>query len=971
MKKFLSLVLVMVIVLSTFTPVLATSSKGNIYEEAGKILKDVGILEGSTEEGLMLDKNLRRQDMVILISRLHKEENTAKEYPIKSNFKDIKDDFYQPYISWAVYKELIQGRSKTEFGYNYHTTVQEYQTVLLRSLGYGEEANNWDEVPKLAEKIKIMEGLSTSPNQKLSRGLMAAMTMNALKTTKKDSKITLAQHLKIDIPGSFTINANSTIEEDTFIIEGIATNTKDLHLLLSPLNSSTNERKVKVPLDKDGKFLVKIPNLDGGDYKYQFISGNQNTVAKTITIEEAPFALLGISSENLKEVAINFTAPVDISTSQFPNDYFTDAGSVKSVRLEDNNKRIVLTLNKAMNNQGNYKLSTNRIVSSKGEKISIKDEEFIAYDDQIPKVKEVKQLGNKGLRIFMSEPVKFAQQSNFKIDNNKIFGEVKLDDNVITLIYFPSYPAPKEGQHILTVSGLEDYANYRGVDENIPFDIVKDIEPPKVIDYTANTEEVIIQFNKEIDPSSITRTNFYYKSGSIKKYPNTIKTINDKVILSFSGSSLPIYEISLYINNLADYSGNKIGNKELKIKPIIDKTNPEVLELKVSEDGKSIKIHFSKNVKAENRSYYTIKNEKDSKVSIRGIEGSGREYTIRLNSPLPEGRNTINIEGVQDTTALKNRLIDYSEEIFMKDLSRPTIINHSGSNNQIVVQFDKEMDHSTIENPENYLIHFNGRRSYLPSNTEFHLSHEQTYIITLPESIDGKTVDIGKTGNLKELDLISLKATNGMSIDPITLTFTNTSKGQAIVNKAELVEPGLIKIQFNQPIYGASPEDFSIKNMKILDVRGGKPNEVEITLDNENTSIEEELVIKANNNITTTLNTGIEAGKIKIDDKVSPYIKPDIGSLEMTGRSIIHLPFTEALDGVTNFFNKDLIVEADGVRLDESDYSISINKNIINIQIINPSSTYQYSVGLVDKPQYIMDKSGNIAESSSYEYFTR
>lgn len=971
MKKFLALILTIVLVLSTFTPALAVNPKQDMYKEAGEILESVGILKGSAEEGLMLDKNLRRQDMVILISRLHKEENTAKSYPIITNFKDIKNNFYQPYISWAVYKELIQGRNKTVFGYNDDTTVQEYQAILLRSLGYGEEASNWDNVPKLAEKVKIMKGLPTNPNQKLSRGLMAAMTTNALKITKKGSSITLAQHLQINIPDSLEINDTFTIEENTLIINGVAKSAKDLQLRLKPINSSLNEKKIKVLLDKDGEFSIEIPNLESGKYEYNFIAGSQSTIAKTITIKELPFALSNISADNLKEIAINFTSPVDKSSSQFYSNYFTNAGSIKSVRLEDNDKKVIITLNETMNNQSNYKLSTNKIVSNNGEEISIKDEEFTAFDNQVPKVEEVKQLGNKGLRIYMSEPVKFAQQSNFKIDNNKILGEVKLDDNVITLIYFPSYPAPKEGQHTLTVSGLEDYANYRGVDENITFNVTKDIEAPKVINYSANTEEVIIQFNKEIDPKSLNTKNFYYKSGSVKKYPNSIKSLNDKVILNFSKTPLPIYEISLYIDNIADYSGNKLGNKELEIKPIIDKTNPEVVELKVSEDGKSIKVYYSKNVQAQNRSYYTIKNEKNSKVSIRGIEGSGREYTIRLNTPLPEGRNTISIVGVQDTTALKNRLVDYSKQIVMKDVSKPTIISHSGSENQIIIQFDKQMDQSTIQNPENYVIHFNGRRSYLPSNTEFQLSHEQTYIITLPKDIDGKPVDIGKSGNLKELNIISLKATNGIPIDPVTLSFNNTDKGQAIINKAELVEPGLIKVQFSQPIYGASPEDFSIKNIEIYDVRGDELNEVLINVNNEKTNIDEELIIKPNNNITTALNTGVKAANIKIDDKVAPYVKPDTETLKMTGRTIIHLPFTEPLDGVTNFFNKDLIVEADGIILDKSDYSISINQNIINIQILNSTSTYQYSVRLVDQPQYIMDKSGNIAESSGYEYFTK
>ncbi len=56
-------------------------------------------------------------------------------------------------------------------------------------------------------------------------------------------------------------------------------------------------------------------------------------------------------------------------------------------------------------------------------------------DKDSPKIMDVKQLGNKGLKIFMSEPVKGPKASNFKIDDKPISGQVEILDDVIILKY--------------------------------------------------------------------------------------------------------------------------------------------------------------------------------------------------------------------------------------------------------------------------------------------------------------------------------------------------------------------------------------------------------------------------------------------------------------------------------------------------------------------------------------------------------
>ena len=577
MKRILSLILTLILVLSTFFPSFGAPSDKELYNEAGEILKNAGVLKE-----LRLEENLKRQDMVVLISRLYKQENTAKKYPVKNTFSDVKDSFYKPYISWAVDKGLIIGMGNNKFGFSDPVTVQQFQTLLLRTLKYSEETKDWSNVPEIAKHFKLMEGLSATPKQNLDRGLMAAMTVNALRVEMKGESFTLAHHLNLDIPDPFKVDEIAKVDRNTLKLEGIAKGIKSLKVNLKPISKdiTSEEKTIDITLKEDGRFAVEIPNLQSGKYEYKFISGNRSTKAKSITIEELPFQLKNITANNLKGIALYFTTPVDKLDNFFTSSYYTNAGTIKSVRLEDDNTKIILTLNETMKNNKNYKLSANRITSDKGAEISIKDENFTVFDNEIPKVKEVKQLGNKGLRVYMTEPVKFAKISNFKIDNKKFSGNVKSVDNVITLTYYSSYFGPKEGVHTLTVSDLEDYAGYKGIDEDISFEFIEDTKAPKIVDARATVEEAIIEFDEQIDPDSISRTNFYWKSGSLKRYPTKVKVLNDKVILDYSGNALPTYEISIYTNSVADYSGNKLKDGEVEVIPTVDETNPEVGRIK-------------------------------------------------------------------------------------------------------------------------------------------------------------------------------------------------------------------------------------------------------------------------------------------------------------------------------------------------------------------------------------------------------
>lgn len=168
---------------------------------APEVLKDLGVLKGDSYGNLMLDRYLKRQDLVVLLSRLYKEENKASKYLMPPDFNDLNrtNSYYHSYIKWAVDKNLIIGMAGKRFGFGEYVKVQDFQVVLLRVLDYKEESGLYASVPEIATRLGIMKGLDLSPNAKLLRKDMAYMTLNALRLNKKGSPLTLAQILELDL----------------------------------------------------------------------------------------------------------------------------------------------------------------------------------------------------------------------------------------------------------------------------------------------------------------------------------------------------------------------------------------------------------------------------------------------------------------------------------------------------------------------------------------------------------------------------------------------------------------------------------------------------------------------------------------------------------------------------------------------------------------------------------------------------
>ena len=195
MKKSLSLVVALAMVFTLLTPAMAFAATSQ-ENAAGAQLKGYGVLTGNSEGDLLLDRELDREDMIVLLSRLMGKADEAAATENTHGWEDVTDPFYHGYISWAKNEGLTNGVGDgSTFGYDKKLTVQELIQFQLRALGYNDVA--WNDVPAKAVELNLVAA-GTNMTAVATRGNMAVVTLKTLGTPVNGSDKVLGAELGIE-----------------------------------------------------------------------------------------------------------------------------------------------------------------------------------------------------------------------------------------------------------------------------------------------------------------------------------------------------------------------------------------------------------------------------------------------------------------------------------------------------------------------------------------------------------------------------------------------------------------------------------------------------------------------------------------------------------------------------------------------------------------------------------------------------
>jgi len=256
MKKVLSLVLVIAMVLSSFSFAFAATFEDvdGDYEEAVGVLAALGVITGYEDGTFRPERIVTRAEMAKLIVEILGYGDLVAGSA--SNFADTQGHWADPWIALAAGRGLVIGTGDGNFVPDRQVSYDEAITMVVRALGYTDDCNElknmtWPTNFKVkASELDLLDGVKSLAGG-ADRGGVAQLLFNALNAAL------------------VTVDADGNV---TYIFDSLDKDTREARILLSRLAEKDDDFDV-IPdhVDSDHK-NYKGDVVDLVPYMYQNIT---------------------------------------------------------------------------------------------------------------------------------------------------------------------------------------------------------------------------------------------------------------------------------------------------------------------------------------------------------------------------------------------------------------------------------------------------------------------------------------------------------------------------------------------------------------------------------------------------------------------------------------------------------------------------------------------------------------------------
>ena len=684
MKKTLSLLLVLAMVLSSFSFAFAEETAKT--PSAGEVLKEMGVLVGNTEDGdLMLDQEFKRQDMIVLLSRLLGKEDEAKVFEGKTTFKDVKDPYYVPFMAWAEANKLTNGVGEGLFGFGRPVTEKEVATLMVRALGYADP--EWEnEVAKAVELGLVAKDADLSVN--CVRGTMAEIALKALSTKVKDSDKTLAETLGLEIPGP-AVSENLELKS----VKAIGNDKVEVKLV-EDVEAVAPEAFAIVEKGTDKDLEVKDAVLESGKVVVLTTAPMTAGKAYTMTAKEVSLNFTGIAKEtaapkiktakvvDTNTVELTFDKVLDRASAEIAENYtINNSAVVVSAALESDRMTVTLTTENVVKGKL-YTLKVAGIKSIDLVEMKAASKNFVgSVDNTAPKISKIEAKTNTRLYIDFSDDHGIDKATAENIENYAIkdLAIVSVeavdtdDDGNYDRVEMVTEPQTVGKQYTLTIDNLADGSVSVNVGTKALSKTFRgkalDKESPTVTGTISadNNIYVTVKFadRSALDVASATDISNYEIDGlDIEKaeilddsdlYVEDGRTV---VLTTSAQDSTKTYKLTVkgvqdeFGNELKPISGSKYRTYYFKGTKV--DTIPPYVKKVTSVDSKTVKIEFDGSLDkatAQDPTNYVINGGvgaavkatlKDSRfVTLKTLEQTaGSTYKITINGVADKAGNT-------------------------------------------------------------------------------------------------------------------------------------------------------------------------------------------------------------------------------------------------------------------------------------------------------------------------------------------
>ena len=227
MKKLLALVLALVMSMSLVTISNAAFKDADSidYKEAVDVMNAVGVFVGDEKGNFNAKENLTREQAAKIIAYLELGSKAADAMVGGNTFTDVASSRWSAgFVGYCAQAGIVSGVGDGKFDPAGQLTALQFGKMLLVELGYDAKAEgmvgtDWAiNTSKLMAGTKLMDGISGSVNQVLTREKAAQMCLNALEAPMvtydtKGSTITV-DGTKINFGASVAKYETSTVAKD-------------------------------------------------------------------------------------------------------------------------------------------------------------------------------------------------------------------------------------------------------------------------------------------------------------------------------------------------------------------------------------------------------------------------------------------------------------------------------------------------------------------------------------------------------------------------------------------------------------------------------------------------------------------------------------------------------------------------------------------------------------------------------------
>ncbi len=606
MKKILSLALALVLALGAFAVFADDVDKTDVANQ----LRDWKVLKGNETGDLMLDKNLNRQDAIIVLERMMGVEAEAAADTLTPSFDDIANPFYNPYIAYAERKGWTNGIGGKKFGYGQEVTVKEFSAFMLRALEYTETP--YEETMKKAEELGLLKGVeSLEADKALVRGDAFVVMFNTLNTKPKDNKNMLKNVLGIvemdPVAKIEKVEADNLKQIKVYLTAPIEDAGDESNWSLKTDNAKLSEEDSDYVLSEDG-MMVTITLKEQADQQDDFtltckdlledkkVKVEGSFLDDTVpTIESAE--VLGIRtikvvfSEPMTEKSMFKSANYEVKKEGKSRIYVT------KVEEQKNGTEALVTLGSDLKD-GDITVQVKKVKDYAGftapkksfDLTVVKDEEapvVVGYKDASPY--EITLVWSEDIRINKKDFANYYHTNTNK--GNRVVLAPEVDGNELTLKFWSKDDTKASNSHLMP-SGIahvyvkddavKDYWNNKNDKQSVKVDVTQDTEAPEIVELKKikKQSKITLEFNEKVylddEEFKLLKSN-----GKEKDLDIDVTGKGTKELTFDFGTDLKPGNYTLVLEGIEDRAGNDMAKTEFDFE-MVDKSKPDFEEFKVN-----------------------------------------------------------------------------------------------------------------------------------------------------------------------------------------------------------------------------------------------------------------------------------------------------------------------------------------------------------------------------------------------------